>query len=149
MALELFHREMPDCTIHLAGWDVSEWHVPFPYVNHKAVPINELNDLYNQCSAALVMSLTNMSLLPLELLASGTIPVVNDGPNNRLVSDNENIKYVEPSPRALADALIESVQINELSERSVEISRSVPSGGWEQSGEKFISILEKELSRVK
>ena len=71
--------------------------------------LSELSDIYNQCSAGLVLSLTNMSLLPLELLSSGTIPVVNDAENNRLVSDNENIHYIEASLLSLANGLSEAM----------------------------------------
>lgn len=149
MALELFHEEMPDYEIHMAGWDVSEWNVPFPYVNHGAMPMSELNGVYNNSAAALVMSLTNMSLLPLELLASGTVPVVNKGDNNTLVSNNENIVYVEPSPQALADALVAAVKANNSSQLSKSISESVPRDGWDISGEKFISIIENEINHGK
>lgn len=146
MVLELFHEQMPECTIHFAGWDVSEWNVPFPYINHKAMPIDELNNIYNSCSAALVISLTNMSLLPLELLASGVVPIVNDGPNNKLVSNNSSIKYIESSPRALADALVEAVKLNSASQQSKKISDSVTDNGWEEAGKKFMKIIDKELN---
>jgi glycosyltransferase involved in cell wall biosynthesis len=149
MALELFHKQMPNCTIHFAGWDVSEWGVPFPYVNHAAMQVDELNDVYNKCSTALVMSLTNMSLLPLELLSAGVIPVVNDGPNNRLVSDNENIAYIDASPQAMADALVAAVKKNNKSQVAKKITGSVPDNGWDESGKKVISIIEKELRRAK
>ena len=65
--------------------------------------------VYNQCAVALVLSLTNMSLLPLELLSSGVIPVLNRGPNNDKVVQNPFIRYADPSPRALADALVEEM----------------------------------------
>lgn len=145
MALEVFHEMMPDVDIHFAGWDVSEWSVPFPYENHKAVDISKLNDLYNQSSAALVLSLTNMSLLPLELLSSGTIPVVNEGDNNLLVSSNENIRYTKPTPQSLAAELVRAVRDNSNSEIAIGISNSVGDEGWSASGEKFLSILESEL----
>ncbi len=89
MALERFAQARPDITINLAGWDVSEYDIPFAHNNLAGVEVGRLSDLYNRCAAALVVSATNMSLLPpLELLAAGTAPVVNDAPNNRLVSDN-------------------------------------------------------------
>lgn len=147
MALEIFHKKMPEYTIHLAGWDVSEWDIPFPYVNHSALKIRELPDLYNKSAAALVLSLTNMSLLPLELLACGTIPVVNDAPNNRLVSDNPFIKYTESSPRALADALIETVKRSDLPEYAKKASESVASDGWGVAGERLLAVLDRELTR--
>ncbi|HRN90149.1 MAG TPA: glycosyltransferase family 1 protein [Candidatus Saccharibacteria bacterium] len=148
MALEIFHKMMPDYIINLAGWDVSEWNIPFPYVNHKALKIEELSDVYNECAAALVLSLTNMSLLPLELLASGVIPVVNDAPNNRLVSDNQYIAYTDASPQALAKKMIEIVTKENLSEYSRKASDSLPTEGWNSAGKKFIQIIEKEFSNV-
>jgi len=146
MALEIFHKKMPDYVINFAGWDVSDWGVPFPYINHKTLKLHELSEVYNKSAAALVISLTNMSLLPLELLSCGTIPVVNDAPNNRLVSDNPYIAYTDPSPEALADKLVEIVKKADLPTYAEKAAKSVASDGWEVAGQKFIKIIEKELS---
>lgn len=146
MALEIFHNKMPDYVINFAGWDVSEWDVPFPYVNHKTLKIHQLSEIYNKSAAALVVSLTNMSLLPLELLACGTIPIVNDAPNNRLVSDNPYIAFADPSPEALADKLIEIVKKIDLPDYAKEAASSVEKSGWETAGKKFLKIIEKEIS---
>lgn len=147
MALEIFHKKMPDYTIHLAGWDVSEWDIPFEHINHGALTIEELPELYNHCAAALVISLTNMSLLPLELLACGTIPVINDGQNNRLVSDNKYITYSESSPEALAQSMVDVVTIKNLSQYAKKASESVPKDGWTEAGEHFVKVIEEEVSR--
>ena len=146
MALEKFHERHPDYVINLAGWDVSDYDIPFPYVNHKALKLSDLPVLYNRCAAALVISLTNMSLLPLELLACGTIPVVNDGPNNRLVSDNQYIAYTQASPTALAEKMSEVVRNENLPSYAKKAAASVPSAGWEPSLKKFEAILRKELA---
>lgn len=146
MALELFHKKMPEYAIHLAGWDVSEYDVPFPYVNHKAMSLDRLSDLYNECAAALVISLTNMSLMPLELLACGTIPVVTDGPNNRLVSDNKYIAYAYSTPAALANRLVEVVTRKDLPTYAKSASASIDTGGWGKSLEKFEAALRREFA---
>lgn len=146
MALEIFHKKMPDYTINMAGWDVSGWDIPFPYVNHKILKMQDLSDIYNKSATALVISLTNMSLLPLELLACGTIPVVNDASNNRMVSDNKFIAYTDPSPEALADRLIEIVTKTNLIAYAKEASNSVALNGWDIAGDKFMEILKRELS---
>lgn len=145
MVLELFHKARPDYEIVMAGWDVSEYDVPFPYTNLRALPLNKLSDVYNECAAALVISLTNMSLLPLELLACGTVPVVNDGPNNRLVSDNPYISYVDASPQAMADALIQVVDNDAALEHAERAAASVQGADWEVAGEKFLTIIDKVM----
>lgn len=146
MVLELFHKARPDYVINLAGWDVSGYDIPFPYVNHKALKISELSGLYNECAAALVLSLTNMSLLPPELLACGVIPVVNEGKNNRLVCDNKYIEYVDASPAAMAQRLVETVDRPDLLKHSEAASRSISTAGWSKSKDDFMEILAKELS---
>jgi len=145
MTLEIFHRKNPEYTINLAGWDVSSYDIPFPYVNHKILNLNELNKLYNKCAVGLVISLTNMSLLPLELLSSGAIPVVNDGDNNRQVTSNNYIKYTFASPLSLAQAMCDVLKQKNLKEYSKEASKSTSINSWSISKQKFQKIIEKEI----
>lgn len=145
LALEDFARRRPDVTINLAGWDVSRWTVPFPHVNLAGLQIPELNAIYNRCAAGLVISASNMSLLPLELIASGVAPVVNDAPNNRLVSDNPFIEYVPASPRAIADRMDEVLKRDDAVERSVAMSKSLDGTTWKRSGEQFVTAFERAM----
>lgn len=146
MTLLKFHQKHPDYIINLAGWDVREYEIPFPYNNLMSMPLSELSKVYNRCSAGLVISLTNMSLLPLELLACGTIPVVNDSPNNRLVSDNPYIAYCENNPSALAEKLSEVVSREGQEVYAQKASESVKGSSWDNSGEKFVEIFEKRIT---
>lgn len=145
LALSAFHELSPDTRIHLAGWDVSGWRVPFPHRNHASMDVSELNGLYNRCAAGLVLSLTNMSLLPLELLASGVIPVVNSAPNNRLVSDNPHIAWVDLAPSAIARKLVEVTQAPDPGARALEASESVAGLSWEASGRQFVEAFERAM----
>jgi glycosyltransferase involved in cell wall biosynthesis len=145
MTLELFHKKHPEYIINLAGWDVDDYDIPFPYVNHKTLPLDQLSELYNKCSVGLVLSLTNMSLMPLELLASGVIPVVNEGDNNRLVSSNAYIHYAFPTPKELSDAMSEVAQRHDLAEYSEKAAKSVGENDWDSAKDKFIKIVEKEI----
>jgi len=145
MTLEIFHKLHPDYTINLAGWDVSTYDVPFPYVNHKALRIEQLPGLYNKCAVGLVLSLTNMSLLPLELLSCGVIPVVNDGANNHDVSNNPYILYSEPSPVSLAKAMSDVVERKNTQRYAKKAAKSTASASWEGAKEKFMAVLEREL----
>ena len=145
MTLELFHAMHPDYTINLAGWDVSHCQVDFPYVNHKTLQLEELGEVYNKCAVGLVLSLTNMSLLPLELLSCGTIPVVNDADNNRLVSNNPYIAYAEPTPLELAKKMSEIVNRPKPIEYAQQAAASVGESGWSHAKEIVVDVLEREL----
>jgi hypothetical protein len=142
LALADFAAMKPDVTINLAGWDVSNWDIPFRYKNLASLEISELNGIYNRCAAGLVMSLSNMSLLPLELISSGVTAVVNDGPNNRMVSDNPFIEYVPSSPLAIARKLAEIMDRPDAVERSLEMSKSVANINWQDSGKQFVRVFE-------
>lgn len=142
LVLEEFARLRPDVKINLAGWDVSEYDLSFKYESHGAMDLSKLNELYNRCRAGLVLSLTNMSLLPLELLSSGVVPVVNDGPNNTLVSSHPGIEYVAPNPHAMARKLAE------VFDRDVDaqaLAGSGPVRTWEDSGAQFVQAVEQVL----
>lgn len=142
LALEHLARLRPDVRIHLAGWDVSTYDLPFAHVDHGAMKVDELSGLYNQCGVGLVLSLTNLSLLPLELLACGVIPVMNEGENNRLVTQNSFIEYVEPSPLALARRMAAVLERPDLADHARAAARSVTQQGWEVSGQQFVRALE-------
>lgn len=146
MALTNFHNRHPEYKINLAGWDVRDYEIPFPYENLMSMPLDELSEVYNRSAAALVISLTNMSLMPLELLSCGTIPIVNDAPNNRLVSNNKHIAYTPNNPKALADKLSEIVTMKDLPKYAEKASRSVHGNSWDKSGKEFVKIFEKRLS---
>lgn len=145
LALRDLALARPDVVINLAGWDVSNWDLPFEFRNHSSLDLEELNALYNRCAAGLVMSLSNMSLLPLELMSSGVAPVVNDGPNNRMVSDNPFIEYVPLSPRAIARRMQEVLERPDAVDRSLAMSRSVESVDWDESGRQFITAFERAM----
>ena len=93
------------------------------------------------------MSLTNMSLLPLELLGCGTIPVVNDGENNRLVSNNPYIAYSANNPHSLAETLSIVVERKDAEEYAKEAAKSVKTASWDDSGKKFVHIVERETRK--
>ena len=145
LALSEVARLRPDITINLVGWDMSGYDVPFPYVNHKAVDIAELDAIYNRCAAGLVLSLTNMSLLPMELMASGVVPVVNDAPNTRGVFDSPDVEYVPLSPRAIAERLIAIVDRPDAVENGARIARAISETDWSDPASQFIGSFEKAM----
>lgn len=145
LALADFARLRPEVPINLAGWDVSNWDLPFEYRNHALLDVSQLNSLYNQCAAGLVMSLSNMSLLPLELMSSGVAPVVNDGPNNRMVSDNPFIEYVPLSPMAIARRMAEVIDRPDQQERALAMAASIKNVNWADSGRQFVEAFERGM----
>jgi glycosyltransferase involved in cell wall biosynthesis len=106
LTLSEFHNQRPDVGLVLAGGGIDTGSLPFPAFAPGAVSQAELPHLYSQCDAALVPSLTNLSLLPLELMACGVPVVSNNGPNVEWLLNPSNASIVEPNPRKLSDELV-------------------------------------------
>lgn len=107
LALALVNVQRPDVEFVLAGWETSGYHLPFPHLSAGVVPPHQLPVLYGQCDCALVLSLTNLSLLPLELMACGCPVVSNRGPNVewQLIHE-QNALLADSTPQELAAALV-------------------------------------------
>lgn len=140
-ALRLFADSNPDVPIHLFGDSVDG--LPFRAHSHGTVMPDELNELYNRCVAGLVLSATNVSLVPHEMLASGCIPVVNDAEHNRVVLDNPEVVFTGPTPFEIAEAL--SALVRQTPRRRDAGARaaasSVESRSWEDAGRRVEQIV--------
>lgn len=107
MVLAKVINQMPEIKVIFAGWDVSKYEITYPHLNAGIVPLEELADLYSQCDLGLVLSFTNVSLLPLELMASGCPVVSNNGPNVQWLLNNSNSLLVNPSVTDLSNAIVD------------------------------------------
>lgn len=87
---------------------------------------------------------TNVSLVPHEMLASGCIPVVNDAEHNRLVLNNDQVRYAAATPNHLASALEDIVKKAAAGAPAhVDAAKSVDGQDWESVGLDFVDIVEK------
>src|SRR5262245_8862169 len=118
--------------------------VPLPIVDHGEVSPDRLNEIYNRCFAGLSLSMTNVSLVPHEMLAAGCIPVVNDAEHNRAVLDNPFVRYAPPTPHALAAALDDVVATKDFAALAASASASVSSASWEAAG----AVVEQCIRRI-
>lgn len=143
LALELFVKRHPQIELHLFGEDLGR--LPFRYVNHGVVSPDKLSVIYNKCLAGLSLSMTNVSLVPYEMLACGCIPVVNDAEQNRLVLENPYVRYAPLSPHGLADALHSIVTMSDFAQFSKRAAMSIASTTWEDASRTVDGALRRGL----
>jgi glycosyltransferase involved in cell wall biosynthesis len=143
VTMELFAARHPDIDLHFYGDRMGS--LPFRFRDHGRVSPEQLNQIYNQCFAGLSLSLTNVSLVPHEMLAAGCIPVVNDAPQNRMVLDNPFVRYAEPYPQALAAELASLATDPAFASLSQSAAASVRGASWEDAGAAVDAILRREL----
>ena len=143
MALEVFAKLRPDIEIHIFGDKIGK--LPFTFVDHGHVTPEEINQIYNRCYAGLSLSFTNVSLVALEMLAAGCMPVVNDASLIRADVQNQYVRYVSPQPTSLAKELDAAVTIPDFDSWSRIAAQSVTPGTWEEAGAAVDSILRRSF----
>jgi glycosyltransferase involved in cell wall biosynthesis len=144
----MFAERHPEVDIHLYGGEGKR--LPFAATNHGLQTPRQLNDLYNRCVAGLVLSATNVSLVPHEMLATGCIPVVNDAEHNRVVLDNSHVAYAPATPFDLARALCELVERPFADRRAASeaAAASVAGASWDDATAPIVWIVESIVARA-
>lgn len=140
LALAEFHRRHPEIEVHMYG--DADARVDFPVTSHGSVSPEALCDIYNRCVAGLALSFTNVTLITEELLACGVVPVANDDPHAKASMANPQVRWVTPTPSAIADALSDAVESTDGAELAAATAASVESGGWEPAAEATVRSLE-------
>lgn len=113
LVLNAVWERLPETQFVLAGWDTSGYQIPFTHLACGTVSLDDLPDLYSQCDVALVLSLTNASLLPLELMACGCAVVSNSGANVEWLMNDTVARLARPTPEALTEAVCALLQDDE------------------------------------
>lgn len=140
LALERVCREIPSAAVIFVGGDVGQVDIPFHHLNGGQQNLDALPDLYSQCDLSLVLSGTNLSLLPLELAACGCPVVMNDIPSTRWLLPEDAAFYAQPTPEALAEAMLLAIRNEEerrkRAERALRIARA---SSWEKEADRLIA----------
>ncbi|MGB4954581.1 MAG: glycosyltransferase, partial [Fusicatenibacter saccharivorans] len=88
-----------------AGWDVSGYEIPFKHRNLGIVTPQVLADSYAICDMCLVISNTNLSLVPFEVMACNSVAVCSKGANSSWMVNEENSILVDYDPIQIADRM--------------------------------------------
>jgi glycosyltransferase involved in cell wall biosynthesis len=143
MAIELFASHRPDVEIHIYGDSIGRQ--SFPFTDHGRITPAQINLLYNRCYAGLSLSFTNVSLVALEMLAAGCIPVVNDTPRVRIDLNNPFVAYAQPYPQALSAQLEAVFATQDFDSLSSAAAASIHSATWEEAGASVDQILRRAM----
>jgi glycosyltransferase involved in cell wall biosynthesis len=145
MSIELFAKRHPEIEIHIYGDKLGK--MPFAFHDHGRISPSEINAIYNRCYAGLSLSFTNVSLVALEMLAAGCIPVVNDTVDVRTDLSNDFARYTPPYPQAFASALESVVMDPDHKSLSAAAAGSVKGISWDDAGAKVDQIMRGALVR--
>ena len=146
LALNELTKKMPEVEVVFAGWDVSQYKIPFKHVNKGIVDISNLSELYATCDLCLVISNTNLSLLPLEVMASGSVAVCSKGANSDWLVNEENSILVDYDPIEIANTLEKYLNneelLAEIREKGIKFAQNT---SWEVEGENVRNTILKGI----
>jgi O-antigen biosynthesis protein len=120
LALTLVAKRLPEVQLVLVGVPMGSVQLPFAAEIHGVLEVSQLGDLYRSCDVALILSHTNASLLPLELMACGCAVVSNSGPNVEWLIDHKVACLAQPTPAALSEAIVELLTNDHLRDNLAE-----------------------------
>jgi glycosyltransferase involved in cell wall biosynthesis len=139
LALQELHRRRPDVAIHFVGDPAVR--APFPVTNHGVGSPADLAGLYNRTVAGVALSFTNISLLADELLACGTVPVVNDSEYARADVVSEYVRWASPTPSGIADRLLD---VLDSPPDPAHVAESARRDAWRPGQSAFVRAVEDE-----
>lgn len=142
VALNELCKKMPEIEVIFAGWDLKDYIIPFKHQSLGVVTMQTLAKCYNMCDLCLVISNTNLSLVPLEVMACGSVAVCSKGENSSWMVNEENAILVDYDPVQIAETM--EYYLNH--EDELEIIRKkgleyVQTTSWEKEAEKVKVVL--------
>jgi glycosyltransferase involved in cell wall biosynthesis len=152
-ALRLIHQRRPDVEIILYGTedaDLRRHAIPFPYTNYGILTEDQLAKLFSACDVGIVLSSTNCSLVPPEMMACKCAVVdLNRETVMGVLEHNVNALLAEPTPSEISKAVLRLLEDGSLRQRLVETAyRRIQERSWRKSARKVEDILYRKLSSI-
>jgi O-antigen biosynthesis protein len=144
-AFQIVKNTLPDVNIKIYGSTDLADKVPFNFTNLGQLSPTQLAKEFNQSTIGLSISLTNISLTPLEMLACKlpTIEINHPSVANMFKDENEII-LSEPDPIKIAQKIIDLLQDNKKQQKIVEngYKKVATEYQWQKAFEKIQKNIE-------
>jgi len=150
LTLELLHKQAPDIRFILVGGKIEQKNISYPAFNPGSVKLSELGKLYSQCRAALILSCTNLSLLPLEVMSCGVPVISNKGENVEWLLNEGNASLARLEPESMAKAVLKVLNLpdeehEKLVRKSIAFAKTT---NWENEFDKLSRILKEQTKTL-
>lgn len=145
-SLQAISEKFPDVEIVIAGLDIS--HTPFKATLLGNMTLEETGKLYRTCDVGIAFSATNLSYLPVELMACGVPVISNRGPQVEWHCAHErDALLVEPVPEAVVDAFTRLYHSKDLRQKLASGGLATMQGlNWEEEMMKVYSHVQDIIS---
>jgi glycosyltransferase involved in cell wall biosynthesis len=147
LALSRITAMRPNIEVIFAGWDLSTYKIPFKHQSLGILKEEQLPEVYAQVDVALVISATNMSLLPVDLMACEVPVVSNRSPSVAWLLNDDNCYLAELTVDSLAESLIEALDNPlETKRRVAQAVKDISKVTWEGEAQKVSEFLSLETT---
>jgi glycosyltransferase involved in cell wall biosynthesis len=148
LAFEKLLARVDNVQIVLAGCDFSAYELPPHMKSVGIVPMRDLPSLYRSCDAALIISFTNVSLLPLDLMASGCAVISNSGPQVEWLLNEQIASLAKADPDSLSLAIENLLTNNHLRQEKIERAQHFVSNLQWKEAAKVIGHNLKQIAQL-
>lgn len=100
-ALNFFAKKYENIEFFFVGGNVDKFKINFKFQDFGVLKLDELPSLYSQCDIALVLSGTNLSLLPLEIAACKCPLIINNDPCSNWLLPKNAAFYSNLDPQSI------------------------------------------------
>ena len=146
LALQDFLSKRKNVVAVFAGWDMSTYKIPFQHESFGILDEGELPELYAQVDLALVISATNLSLLPVDLMACEVPIVSNRGPNVEWLLSDSNSYLCDLNVESISEALSRALDNKaESGEKVRQAKLDVSQLTWRGEAERALKFLGLEI----
>lgn len=147
LALNEVCRRLPDVEVIFAGWDLNDYIIPFKHESYGVVSMQKLAECYNKCDMCLVISNTNLSLVPLEVMACGSVAICSKGENSSWMVNEENAVLVDYDPIHIADTIEyyfnNPGKLESIKKKGLEFVKNT---SWEMEADKVKEVILKAIT---
>lgn len=142
-ALQLVKQRYPDVEIVLYGANELNPPPPFAHTNLGILNQYELASVYSTCAVGLVLSLTNPSFVPFEMMACRCAVVdIQSERVEGLLEHGQNAMLAEPTPEKIAEAVLQLLWDKPLRQAIVERAyQQTRQMAWSQSARQIETVL--------
>ncbi|MBE6762759.1 MAG: glycosyltransferase family 4 protein [Ruminococcaceae bacterium] len=147
LALRELDKRVDNLEVYFAGWDLSNYEIPFKHKSFGILGIEQLSEIYAQCDMCFVISNTNLSLLPLEVMASNSVAVCSVGDNSTWLVNEDNSILVDYDPVGMAEKMAyyfeHRDELDEIRAKGLAFAQST---SWVKEAEKVRDALLKGIA---
>ncbi|MBM3589840.1 MAG: glycosyltransferase family 4 protein, partial [Alphaproteobacteria bacterium] len=143
-SLRLIYDRFKDIEINIAGLKLEKADFGFKCNFLGNLTLTQTGELYRKCDAGIAFSGTNLSYLPVELMASGCPVITNKGKNSEWYCNNNNSVIVDPTPSSVLSGFEKLYYDKDYRKRIIQNGlKTSNQTSWENEMEKVLKFIKK------